>query len=157
MLSSVGSDRGSRLGLRFGGMRGGVRRRKCHSCGTIVQEAVRADEEHEHRARRSKEAAMKAAEVIKAAQKVEIFSLSSCQDALILHGLRLLPLGPYLTCLRPPRAVAAERTADFPHLQSLFFLLSAHSATLWLSGSGGFRGRQQQWGCSRSGGNEAYK
>lgn len=116
-----------------------VRRRECHSCSTIAQEAVKADEEHERRARRSREAALKAAKVIKAAQKVKIFSLSSCQDALILHRLRLPPLGRYVTCLRPQRAVAAERTADFPHLQS-FFSLSAPSAALWLSGSGGVRG-----------------
>lgn len=98
-----------------------IGRRGCHFCSTVVQEAVKADAEHERRVRRSKEAAVEAAEVLKAAPKVKIFSLLSCQDALILHGLRLKPLRSYVRCLHPRRAIEAEPTADFVHLQVFFF------------------------------------
>lgn len=73
-----------------------------------------------------------AAEFLKAAPKVKIFSLLSCQELLILHGLRLKALRRCITCLRPPRAIEAQRSADFVHLLLVFFF-PPRLLLLWLS------------------------
>lgn len=57
-----------------------------------------------------KEPALKAAKVIKEAWTVKIFSLSSCRDALILHGQKLRSLGCCITCLHLLRPIEAEHT-----------------------------------------------
>lgn len=68
-----------------------------------------------------KEPALKAAKVIKEAWKVKIFSLSSCRDALILHGQKLRSLGCCITCLHLLRPIEAEHTLQIFFTYSCFF------------------------------------